>query len=165
MEKILALANHLGLEVFQYNDADGINALYVGMTQEDFDSKEEEFLEEFETREEVDTAILEMIDGFELLEDIITVSGCDTNLFEYGSDEYLVVTDDEAYDLWETELDHYLEELIYPELTGNLANYFDDEKWKTDARHDGRAHSLARYDGDENSEDINGVEYFIYRQN
>lgn len=95
----------------------------------------------------------------------ITVSNYDNNIFEYESEEYLVVTDDEADDLWEAELNHYLEEIIYPELEGNLARYFDDEAWKSDARYDGRAHALNRYDGSENSEDISGVEYFIYRQN
>lgn len=95
----------------------------------------------------------------------IIKSKYDDNIFEYESEEYLVVTDDEADDLWEAELDHYLEEIIYPELSGNLAQYFDDEKWKHDARFDGRGHALNRYDASEDSEDIDGVEYFIYRQN
>jgi len=45
------------------------------------------------------------------------------------------------------------------------ACYFDDEKWKRDARIDGRAHSLSRYDGNEDDQEINGVTYYIYRTN
>lgn len=91
----------------------------------------------------------------------ITVSQYDDQIFEYGNEEYLVVTDDEADELWEQDLDNYLEECIYPELTGNLSNYFDDEKWKQDARYDGRGHSLARYDG--NEYEVDG--FYIYQTN
>ena len=87
------------------------------------------------------------------------------NTFEAEGGEYIVVTDEEADDLWEQELDNYLEECIYPELTGNLANYFDDEKWKRDAKFDGRGHSLARYDGHENEETVKDETYYIYRVN
>src|SRR6187402_519610 len=96
----------------------------------------------------------------------ITVSQYDDNIFEYYGNEYLVVTNDEADELWEADLDNYLEEIIYPELEGNLKNYFDDEAWKNDARYDGRAHTLARYDGDENYIDLEGEEtIYIYRVN
>ena len=63
--------------------------------------------------------------------------------------EYAVGTDSECEDAWDQSLDSYLEECIYPELKGNLANYFDDEKWKRDAKFDGRGHSLSSYDGNE----------------
>jgi len=79
----------------------------------------------------------------------LNVSSYDDNVIEYGSEEYLVVTDDEADELWEQELDNLLEEIVYPELPKHLRNYFDDEKWKRDARYDGRAHSLSHYDGNE----------------
>lgn len=83
---------------------------------------------------------------------------------EYDSD-YLVLTDEEADERWEESLDNYLQECIYPELTGNLQNYFDDEKWKRDARYDGRGHSLSSYDGNENEETVEGITFYIYRQN
>lgn len=95
----------------------------------------------------------------------ITVSTYDENLLEYGSEEYLVLTDDEADNLLEDSLDNYLEEIIYPELQGNLKNYFDDEAWKNDARYDGRGHSLSGYDGNENEEEVNEETFYIYRQN
>lgn len=87
--------------------------------------------------------------------------GYNENNFEYGSKEYLVCTDEEADDLWEESLDNYLEECIYPELSGNLSNYFDEESWKRDARYDGRGHSLSSYDG--NEEEVDG--FYIYRIN
>lgn len=83
------------------------------------------------------------------------------NTFEAESAEYLVVTDEEADELWEESLDNYLKECIYPELLGTLKNYFDDEKWKNDARYDGRGHCLSTYDGCEDQEG----EYYIYRLN
>lgn len=87
------------------------------------------------------------------------------NTFEAEGAEYLVVTDEEADELWEESLDSYLEECIYPELTGNLSSYFDDEKWKRDARYDGRGHSLSGYNGCENEETVKDVTYYIYRTN
>jgi hypothetical protein len=95
----------------------------------------------------------------------IEQSTYDENLFEFANEEYLVVTDEEADELWEQELDNYLEECVYPELTGDLSRYFDDEAWKRDARYDGRGHSLARYDGHENEETVKDETYYIYRVN
>lgn len=95
----------------------------------------------------------------------IEQSTYDENLFEFANEEYLVVTDEEADELWEQELDYYLEECVYPELTGNLAGYFDDEAWKRDAKFDGRGHSLGRYDGHENYENVEDETFYIYRVN
>lgn len=95
----------------------------------------------------------------------LTVSTYNDNVFEYYNEEYEVLTDDEADERWEEELDSYLEECIYPELPENMRFYFDDEKWKRDARFDGRGHSIARYDGYENEETVDGETFYIYRQN
>jgi hypothetical protein len=78
--------------------------------------------------------------------------------------DYLFGTDDEMDEQWEIELDNYLQEIIYPELSGHLQNYFDDEAWKRDAKYDGRAHSLNRYDGGEEYVEVKGVYYYAYRQ-
>jgi hypothetical protein len=84
-------------------------------------------------------------------------------LFEVGRREYLVVTDEEADELWDAELESYLDEPgIVP---GADSPYFDRERWKSDARMDGRAHSLNRYDGGEDEVEVNGETYYIYRQN
>ena len=95
-------------------------------------------------------------------EDEIEVHGFDESLFEYGAEEYLVLTDSEANLRWEESLDNYLEDVIFPQLPEFAAKYFDEDKWKRDARHDGRGHSLSPYDGDE-IEGHNGS--YIYRLN
>jgi len=92
---------------------------------------------------------------------------------------YLVVTDQEADDLWDEDLENYIDEYILgsgdmPEVA---KSYFDREAWKRTARTDGRAHSLNRYDGDEECVRVSGIvwdgeepelnddEYlYIYRQ-
>lgn len=97
--------------------------------------------------------------------DELNESSYNEQIIEYGSQEYLVVTDDEANELWEQELDNYIDECILPELPEFVKNYFDNERWKHDARYDGRGHSLSCYDGNEDYEEINGITYYIYRQN
>ena len=53
----------------------------------------------------------------------------------------------------------------------NSANnyYFDEEKWKRDARYDGRGHSLSSYDGAEYYETVffdgQNIDFYIYRIN
>ena len=89
----------------------------------------------------------------------------DVEEYDEDDNDWLVCTDSEADDKWEEELDHYIEECIYPTLEGTLRNYFDEEKWKRDARYDGRGHSLARYDGEECEQEIEGTTYYLYRQN
>lgn len=97
--------------------------------------------------------------------DDLEVSSYDDQIIENGGEEYLVVTDDEADELWEQSLDNYLEECIYPELPDSMKGYFDDNAWKRDARYDGRAHSLSTYDGDENEVTLEVETFYIYRTN
>jgi hypothetical protein len=90
----------------------------------------------------------------------------ETEVADYDEDgDYLVLTDEEADERWEESLDSYLEECIYPELTGNLKCYFDEDKWKQDARYDGRGHSLSSYDGHEHEEKVGDETFYIYRIN
>lgn len=77
--------------------------------------------------------------------------------------DYLVLTDDEADDLWDEELERYIDDAM--EIPEHLERYFDREKFKADARHDGRGQSLASYDSEEHYVDVNGVTYYIYRTN
>jgi hypothetical protein len=153
-EKKIALMQHLN-EDFFIIEKDGICTIYEG----DEDEQRELFREDIEGTEEA-----EIDANFE----IFCSNNC-TEVEEYDendyNNDYMVLTDDEADEKWEESLENYLEECIYPELTGNLANYFDDEKWKRDARYDGRGHSLSSYDGNENEETANGTTYFIYRIN
>lgn len=97
-----------------------------------------------------------------LQEGDIMESSYDDSMFEtQDGSEYMVLTENEADERWEDSLDSYLEDYVYPELAGNLAQYFDDEKWKRDARYDGRGRSLSHYDG--NEDEYGG--YLIYRMN
>lgn len=99
------------------------------------------------------------------------VCGYNDQIVKDGKREYLVVTDDEADKLWDQDLDNYIEDVL--EIPDSLRYYFDTEKWKKDARLDGRAHSLARYDGHEYEEDVRiedevgyeTITYYLYRQN
>lgn len=75
--------------------------------------------------------------------------------------EYLVFTDDEANSAWDDELERYIDDCILPEVDEVAARYFDRKSWKRDARHDGRGHSLAAYDGDERD----AREFVVFRTN
>ena len=159
--KNLALAQFLGIDVISFN-----GELYANVTLNQFNEESGSNYESVEDIDEDNKPFLNWLqENATLLEDEIQQSSYDENLFEYGSEEYLVVTDEEADELWEQELDSYLEDCIYPELTGNLVNYFDDEAWKRGARYDGRGHSLGKYDGHENYEDVENETFYIYRQN
>ena len=73
--------------------------------------------------------------------------------------EYQVLTDAEADQAWDDSLESLLDdEGIVP---GADSPYFDRDKWKEDAKTDGRAHSLGSYDGCEHEQ----REYYIYRVN
>lgn len=87
------------------------------------------------------------------------------DIFEAERAEYMILTDREADEKWDEALDSYLEDCVYPELPEQFRCYFDDEKWKRDARMDGRGHSLSSYDGEEYEETIEGETYYIYRVN
>lgn len=82
--------------------------------------------------------------------------------YETSDGEYLVVTDDEADELWDESLDNYIDECILHELPEQYRDFFDSEKWKDYAKSDGREHSLARYDGDENTVQITLDEFIEY---
>lgn len=83
-----------------------------------------------------------------------------------GRGDWLVVTDDEADELWNASLESYLDDCVLAALPEIARNYFDREAWKKDARIDGRAQSLATYDGDEDYIDLHGYEtLYVYRTN
>lgn len=78
---------------------------------------------------------------------------------------YLVLTDAEAEQEMDKELDYYIDEVL--EIPDSIRPYFDEDRWKQDAAQlDGRGHVLNRYDGCEYEEtgDISGEPYFIYHQ-
>ncbi len=79
--------------------------------------------------------------------------------YDCGNQSYLVVSDETADELEDEALDSYINDCM--EMDDNVRMYFDDEKWKSDARMDGRDHCLALYDGAE--EESQG--FYIYRTN
>lgn len=151
-EKAIALKQHLGQLVFIVTH-DGESTIFEGDESDEWQN----FLDDVEGTEE-----LPIIANFLVY--------CQNNLteveaYEDYSNDYLVLTDDEADERWEESLDSYIDDCILPELPGNLQNYFDSEKWKNNAKYDGRGHSLSSYDGNEYEEKVNGTMYFIYRIN
>jgi len=87
-------------------------------------------------------------------------------MIKYNDDGSIeeIFTDSEADAEWEEHLNSYLDDCVYPELPENMQSYFDEEKWKSDARMDGRGHSLGYYDGSEFEQEVNGEWFFIYRR-
>ena len=73
--------------------------------------------------------------------------------------------DDSIFRVWEEDLENYIEECILCNLPEPYRYYFDNEKWKGDAKFDGRGHSLSSYDGCEYEQEIDGETYYIYRTN
>ena len=92
-----------------------------------------------------------------------------SNCFEASGSEFLVLTDEEADDIWDEQLDNYLDDCVLGELSGISQQYFDKEAWKKDARQDGRGHSVGSYDGGEHKVVLDGVEdapmFFVYQTN
>ena len=99
---------------------------------------------------------------FDLSEDdLCDIEINDTRVTVQGND-YLAGNDDEMNEAWDEDLENYIDECL--EIPAHMERYFDREAWKEDARQDGRGHSLNRYDGGEEKEEINGIYYFAYRQ-
>lgn len=147
IEKALAILQVEGDEWFTIIDSDGEEVAYIG----DKEEKQEEWKDS----------------GTELKWEQWVIENCEP-VEPYDEDEWsrkwLVYTDEEADDAWEEELDNYIEEYILPEIPESYRYYFDDEKWKRDARMDGRGHSLSHHDGVEHEESVNGTYYYLYRQ-
>ncbi len=152
----LAYMQHIGEDFFIVED-DGNYKAFEGTEEE----ARKQFEDDIEGTEEADIDVNFMIFCENNLTEVEELAEDDYTI------DYMVLTDDEADVKWDESLDNYLEECIYPELEkiGNLANYFDDEAWKKDARMDGRGHSLSSYDGNENEETIEGETFYIYRTN
>ena len=79
--------------------------------------------------------------------------------------EFMILTETEADDLWDEQLENYIDENILPELPEAYRNYFDCEAWKRDAKFDGRGHTLSSYDGNEYEIFIDEECYLAYRTN
>ena len=109
-------------------------------------------------------ALIEFLNLNEEEQEDVIESSYDENVFEYYNEDYEVLTDEEADERWEEELQYYIDEVIYREIPEIYQPFFDEEEWKRVARFDGRGHSISKYDGYENEISIDGETFYIYRQ-
>ena len=138
-ERVIALAQHLGLNL-----------------EPDFESYVDEEATQEEQEEQRAEAIKEVTDELDNI-----VEGYNKTMFSYHNEDYYVLTDSEADDMEDQQLDNYIEECL--EIPDDIRPYFDEEKWKRDARMDGRGHIISSYDGCEYEETVEGTTYYIYR--
>jgi len=81
-------------------------------------------------------------------------------------EDWLVLTDDEAEDKWDDNLDNDLDELILSQIPAHLQFYFDSDAWIRDTKIGAdRGNSIATYDGEELEQEVNDTIYFLYRCN
>ena len=147
-ERVIALAQHLELD--------------VNFDEEDFAIQPDEKLTEEEIAEiekEKQEALDEAINDFRNELDNIVEDR--SNMFSYYNEDYYVLTDEEADDMEDRQLDSYIDECL--EIPDDIRPYFDDEAWKNDAKMDGRGHTISSYDGCEYEETVEGTTYYIYR--
>ena len=81
------------------------------------------------------------------------------------SEEYWVLTDDEADEKAEHEAQYYLEDALSL-IPFHLQQYFNDSQYISDYISDGRGYLLDTYNGSENSITLdNDSVFYIYRRN
>lgn len=81
------------------------------------------------------------------------------------SEEYWVLTDDEADEKAELEAHYFLENAL-DQIPFNLQQYFNDSQYISDYISDGRGQLLNHYNGSEDSITLdNGSVFYIYRRN
>ena len=82
-----------------------------------------------------------------------------------NSEEYWVLTDDEADEKAELEAQYYLEDAL-SEIPHHLQQYFDEDRYISDYISTGRGYLLDTYNGSEDSITLdNGSVLYIYRRN
>lgn len=86
-------------------------------------------------------------EDLDTVEDINLLDDIDTDEIDFNGETLLVLTDDEAENRWDEELEYYFDEVVLPEIPDCYQGYIDYEKWVHDARMDGRGHAISRYDG------------------
>ena len=81
------------------------------------------------------------------------------------SEDYWVLTDDEADEKAELEAHYYLEDAL-SQVPDHLHKYFDADEYISDYISDGRGYLLDTYNGYEDSITLdNGLVFYIYRRN
>lgn len=146
-EKTIALMQHLDVDCFIFE-----GTIYEGVEDdlnEDYENNKEDY-DDFEDYIKQNCNIIDEIDG---------------KYYDYGKREYMVLSDMEADDEWERNIEDYIDQVCMSQIPEHLQYYFDREKFIDDAKYEGRGHSLSSYDGYEHSEKVNGTDYYIYRTN
>ena len=146
---------------FKYIDWDAFNEHLEEHYEEPVDDIEEltdSFIEEIDIDKDVLTAI---IDLFSVTRNELMKLDVRDNELEIDGEEYMYGTDDEMDVVWDERVENIFDECVLPLVPVNLHCYIDYEKWKSDAEFDGRAHTLATYDG--NEQESNGI--YFYRTN
>lgn len=144
-------------------DAAGEEVVFLDENRKEIDVYE--YFQDIYMDDEVDKAIAIAIMfniPLEFVEDLIIHEYYNRWIIE--GEEYLFGTNDEMDEEWDEDLQNYLDELVLPDLPETMRKYFDEEAWKSDARDDGRAHSLNRYDGGEKHVKYDGENYYAYQQ-
>lgn len=91
--------------------------------------------------------------------------------FSSGNEEYRLLDECEAEDLFNETLDNYIDDCILSQIPQNLRYYFDSEAFKRDVQlNEGRGPTLAPYDGIEHEYFFRDpsdrfVSVYIYRIN
>jgi hypothetical protein len=140
------------------------------------EEEEEEYLESLEevTEQDVldetnDERIIALIKHlnieFKEYEDI-SEAKYGNNIYEYGNQEYQVLTDDEADREEEEYVENLIEECYIPGDTKNnpIYDYIDMDRWVKDWCGN-RGENLNSFNGEEHYENVNGTTYYIYRKN
>lgn len=99
--------------------------------------------------------------GEDITYDEGAVTSYDEHVFDVGNMQFWIGDEDAADDLWDERLQSYLEECVLEELPENVRRYFDEAKWKEDAKVDGRGHAVSSYDGAE----YDWLDFVIFRLN
>ena len=113
--------------------------------------------EEYNELDDKEKALFKFLVDDEGLTEADALDGCT------DANNYMVLTDSEADEAMDEQLESILDDCILPEMPETAQRYFDREAWKSDAAMDGRGHILASYDGCEEWVSLDDTEYYIYR--
>jgi hypothetical protein len=163
-------------KLYKYGSAWLVNEL-----PEDFEDNLNELMDAIEAEEEEEKERPVTIDDISLFEDFsepetalaiaLMLNLCVNEIedIEEGSNyrwtvqgvDYLAGNDAEMDEVWNEYLENYIDECL--EIPKEMGRYFDREAWKSDARMDGRGHSLNSYDGGEEEIKVNETYYYMYK--
>lgn len=165
IEKIKIICDTINNEEKERQGSSSVSDLLEGWGDTEKENKELRTKLEEEGFSEPDKVIALCLEESVSLSDLtLIIEESRGNIYSYGGREYLICNDEEADTAWDEDLENYLDDCVLPELAENARMYFDRDRWKEDAKIDGRGHSLNRYNGDEAEQTVNGTTYYLYRQ-